>query len=89
MVTDMGDIRTVHASNGEGIEIVRYDRAGKWYIEATRAPVSPQPRQKVTIGAAVKVAEEWIRSESGRVFLGRRGGGSFDRKMLGACPTLT
>ena len=36
--------RTVHVSY-PGMEIVRYDRAGKWYLEPTNPTL---PRQKVT-----------------------------------------
>jgi hypothetical protein len=38
--------RTVHADLSDGTQIVRYDRAGKWYAEM------PARRLQITVGAA-------------------------------------
>jgi hypothetical protein len=68
--------RTVHASYS-GMEIVRYDRAGKWYLEPTDPTLQ---RRQVSIDQAVAAAR--LASE-GNVFLGRPGGTAFDKKVRG------
>lgn len=65
--------RTVHAS-APGMELVRYDRSGKWYLEPTIAGL---PRQHVTISAAVDWAM-WAWQNGGSPHIGRRGGSRFD-----------
>ena len=60
------DIRTVHAYTNEGSQIVRYDRAGKWYLENERT------RTRLSIAEAVRFAL------NGTAFLGRYGGSRFD-----------
>jgi len=63
--------RTVHALLTDGTEIVRYDRAGKWYVE--------QPdgyRRLLTLTEATQFVvhrREWLP--------GRIGGSAFDRRM--------
>ena len=74
------DDRRVHAVVG-AMDVVRYDRAGKWYLE----PHDPSlPRQAVNIDAAVNYiawgVEQYGRSGV-RVVLGRMGGTAFDRKV--------
>lgn len=65
--------RTVHATNAAiRYEVVRYDRAGKWYLE------EPGRRRPLTLLEAVKEAE-WIDYCNGDVRLGLPGGGAFDR----------
>lgn len=67
--------RTVHASY-PGMEIVRYDRAGKWYLE----PSDPSlRRQHVTIDRAVSAAL-WARANGGKVFTGLPGAKAFDSR---------
>jgi hypothetical protein len=66
--------RTVHAEY-DGMEIVRYDRAGKWYLEPTDRSLK---RQAVSIRAAAATAI-WGLDNGGRVFLRLPGGGMFDR----------
>jgi hypothetical protein len=62
--------RTVHAHLSDGTQIVRYDRAGKWYVEA------PTARVQITVGAAAGLA-----SLAGSVVhLGQPGGAAFDRQ---------
>lgn len=71
--------RTVHASvpSEDGLlELVRYDRAGKWYIEGTLPRHGP--RASVTIGDAIKIAIIW-RKRGGSTYLGLPGGQRFDR----------
>jgi len=46
----MTDDRTVHATTIEGGEVVRYDKAGKWYLEY---PSAHTPRHALTLEAAV------------------------------------
>lgn len=67
----MSGDRTVHGLMKDGSAIVRYDRAGKWFIEGydQRAPI--------TIGEAVELATE----RGAQVFLGRPGGKSFDARV--------
>lgn len=64
----MGDTRTVHGKTPEGDEIVRYDRAGKWYRE------SETGRQSLNIAAAVY----HVCRAGGEAFIGRPGGRRFD-----------
>ncbi len=72
--------RTVHASY-PGMEIVRYDRAGKWYFEPLDSSL---PRQKVTVREAAHQAV-WATEHfesAGRIFWDRKGGSRFDRLVL-------
>lgn len=62
--------RTVHAEN-EACEIVRYDRAGKWYIE----PRNGERRHVGVRQAAVSAAM----ARDMTIHRGRRGGAAFDR----------
>lgn len=59
-----------HGRSGEVAEIVRYDRAGKWYYE------SPTQRRKITIDEAVQFIDR-----DSKVFFGKPGGSTFDRKV--------
>lgn len=64
------EARTVHASNELGQEIVRYDRAGKYYLEQ-----DGYARQHLTLGQAVSIAThvpDW------QINYGLMGGSSFD-----------
>src|ERR1700731_3048920 len=67
--------RTVHARY-PGMEIVRYDRAGKWYLEPTDACA----RQAVTLAEAASAARRGLELD-GQAFIGRPGGQTFDRKV--------
>lgn len=61
--------RTVHARLRDGTEIVRYDRAGKWFVESPDGS-----RERVTVREAARRA-----SVSGAtIYVGRAGGGRFD-----------
>jgi hypothetical protein len=68
--------RTVHARYRD-MEIVRYDRAGKWYLEPT---IPKARRQQVTVKTAARQALWGIEFGSGEVMLGRYGGAAFDRE---------
>lgn len=71
--------RTVHASY-PGMEIVRYDRAGKWYFEPTESTL---PRQKVTVRQAAEAAV-WALgyyNNDAEVFE-RKGGKRFDQLLM-------
>lgn len=74
-MSTLGD-RRVHAS-AEGEEIVRYDRAGKWYIELVEPSPHAPARQAVKIAQAVSRAVELV-EQGGEVHLGLYGGGMFD-----------
>lgn len=73
-MTPLRDDRTVHAIRDDGVELVRYDRSGKWYIEHDRV------RDHVTIAEAVSVARMWFH-QYGEVRFGLPGGTAFDRKL--------
>lgn len=64
--------RTLHAEN-ESYEIVRYDRAGVWYVEF-KDPHGPARRH-------VAVRDAVVSAYVGRcaVYLNQPGGGTFDR----------
>jgi hypothetical protein len=72
--------RTIHAEVPGIVEVVRYDRAGKWYIE----PLTPGlPRQHVTVTEAAEYAT-FPEISSGRKWVyypGLPGGKQFDRKV--------
>lgn len=73
-----GEDRTVHARSADGAELVRYDRAGKWYVE--HPPETLTPRRKVSVNEAVDIAVGWWHN-GGTPFIGRLGGGMFDAKL--------
>lgn len=64
--------RIIHAVCEDGREVVRYQRAGKWYIEPKEGA-----RRLVTIGEAVEVAAV-SRLGGGSVYYGQPGGSRFD-----------
>lgn len=66
--------RQVHARSSEGMEVVRYDRTSKWYLEPVNRDL---PRQKVTIDEAVDYAVRFCDS----IYPGLPGGSTFDRKV--------
>ena len=70
--------RTVHATY-DGMEIVRYDRTGKWYLEPTNKEL---PRQHVGVGDAARSAVWGLENADGYVPLGEPGGQAFDRHVL-------
>lgn len=61
--------RTVHATLEDGSEVVRYERAGKYYVEKA----GEKPRH-VTLGEAVRLAA----LPGTRAHVGRVGGTRFD-----------
>lgn len=74
----MNEDRRVHASHPAGEEVVRYDRAGKWYIELV--PPSPDAGSRRQIGVKVAASEALaILQQGGQVHFGLHGGGTFDR----------
>lgn len=76
-MTGRDDTRTVHARY-DGMEIVRYDRAGKWYLEPTRPSLK---RQHVSIMEAAQAAHWGIENANGIWIPRLRGGGTFDAIM--------
>lgn len=64
--------RRIHGISTDGGEIVRYERAGKWYIEY---PTGMRPRRALTVRSAASLAA------LGRAFLGKPGGMRFDAKV--------
>jgi hypothetical protein len=69
--------RRVHASHPEGEEVVRYNRAGKWYIELVPPSRQAPLRKQVKIAEAVKRAVELV-EEGGTKYLNQPGGEMFD-----------
>lgn len=78
MTLPANDDRIVHARFRTGLEVVRYDRAGRWYFEK-----EGDKRQRVTIQQAVTLVRRGLaeREPTVEVFPGRPGGGAFDRKV--------
>lgn len=72
-----GNDRTVHARGG-AVELVRYDKAGRWYVEGNGS----KERVK-TVADAVAIALMFERN-GGEIFLFRPGGNQFDSKVRGA-----
>jgi hypothetical protein len=66
------DDRTAHAQSGSD-QIVRYDRAGKWWLEST---VPLTPRRPLTLASAAHLARVWGPE---CVFFDLPGGGRFDK----------
>ena len=62
--------RTVHGKTADGREIVRYDRAGKWYLES---PIDA--RVAIALADAVRLATD------GSAYLDRPGGLQFDAQV--------
>ncbi len=69
----MSGDRTVHAKFIDQIEVVRYDRAGKWYIEY----LDGRKRKHVGVLDAAEEAAR-IAREGGVIYYGQPGGGRFD-----------
>lgn len=65
--------RCVHASNELGWELVRYNRAGKWYFEH-----HAERRQHVKLDAAVNRV---TRTPDWKIYLGKPGGSLFDSRV--------
>lgn len=67
------DDRTVHAEFPGIAEVVRYNRAGKWYVEFSDG----RKRRHVGVLDAAEVAADLVR-RGGSIYYGRPGGGKFD-----------
>lgn len=72
----MSDDRTVHASHPDGRQIVRYDRAGKWWLE--HDPPLMRPARHIGVREAARIALQ-LEEEGGTIIMGRPGGNAFDR----------
>ena len=66
--------RTVHAQ-GRGFEVVRYNRAGRWYVEGSK------DRRQANLDQAVREAVHLAASVGGAVRLRQPGGSAFDRQL--------
>lgn len=68
--------RRVHAVNeADGIDLVRYDMEGKWFLEPHDETL---PRQRVKVLQAAKYAAYLAREGRGEVHTGLYGGARFD-----------
>jgi hypothetical protein len=82
------DDRTIHAELDDE-KVVRYDRAGKWWIEYE--PVQLRPGRHIRIDHAALRAYQ-MEQEGGTIYLGKPGGSAFDRlvkkyrERYGRCP---
>ncbi len=72
--------RRVHAWGQSG-EVVRYDKAGKWYWEPKQTVSGHPPRVKLTLQEAVDKGMWCWYDDAGTVCLDRPGGGAFDRSV--------
>lgn len=68
--------RRVHAVAGEW-QLVRYDRAGKWYEEYE--PARGRSADAITVRLAAMLAVRKEREEGGWIYLGVPGGRRFDQ----------
>lgn len=68
--------RTVHAESNF-IEVVRYERSGKWFVEA-KPPRRFGP-ELVTVHDAARIAWNMVRNGRGKVIIDAPGGRTFRR----------
>lgn len=75
------DNRRVHAVMSDGSELVRYDKAGKWYQEWPHLISKTGVRKRIamTLGEVVNEA-----IDAAQVFYEKPGGASFDRRVRAA-----
>jgi hypothetical protein len=74
------DDRTVHAEKA-GTQLVRYDRQGRWFVEAGSSLGATRMRVgTVQEAASMAVAME---EQGGTIYEGRPGGKQFDKKVAG------
>lgn len=69
--------RTVHAEWGD-MKLVRYDKAGKWFIEYD--PPRLRSARQIRLHDAALLALEMVR-HGGQIMLGKPGGAAFDRSV--------
>ena len=72
-MTHLSQDRRVHAVLSDGGAVVRYDRAGKWFVEY------PSGRRSVSVREAARLAAEHAET----VYTGLPGGRTFDRIVWG------
>lgn len=72
------DDRRIHAACGEW-QIVRYDRAGKWYVEYD--PPRMRPARRIGVSEAAHLAWQMHKDSVGHIWFGVPGGQVFDRKV--------
>lgn len=53
-MSEPGNDRTVHATlHDQDAEVVRYDRAGKWYLEPREAELRRRKRRRITLNGGL------------------------------------
>jgi hypothetical protein len=73
-----GSDRTIHGRTRGGSEIVRYDRAGKWYLEGDDQIITvPGGRVRIPLDEAVFHAIQ----DGAEAFTGLPGGKQFDARI--------
>ena len=75
--SEWNDDRTVHAAY-DGIEIVRYNRAGRWYAE----PTDGGKRTQLTIRKAAQLAVQGEQTGQGTIRFHLPGGDAFERHVI-------
>ncbi len=80
ILSGRGD-RTVHARQDSypHLEVVRYDRSGKWWLEYPSGTLIPARRVNVTVAA--DKAAGFLIYRTGTVNFGRPGGRTFDQRV--------
>jgi hypothetical protein len=82
----MTDDRTVHAETGYA-EVVRYDRAGVWYVEDKQPIGSLFHRARMPIREVVEWLVEQPTNEV-KVYYGKPGGRQFDKRVREALAAI-
>lgn len=75
MTSTKTEDRRVHASDA-AYEVVRYDRAGKWYLEAKDG----SSRGHISLSEAIRFAMD-LQSSGGMIHFRRPGGTTFDARV--------
>jgi hypothetical protein len=70
--------RTVHAACGEW-QVVRYDRAGRWFVEYD--PPRMRPATPLSVRQAARLAVRMEAESGGYIYEGRGGGRIFDARV--------
>lgn len=78
--------RTVHAVSADAtVEVVRYDRAGKWALEHARTHERVKPGIANVMQAVATALR--LHAEGGQIRFAQPGGAAFDRHVRRSLPT--
>lgn len=74
--------RVVHAESADGkVQVVRYDRQGRWYTESADSLGTVRMRLVTVHDAATQAVA--MEQQGGRIFERQPGGKQFDAKVVG------